>query len=211
MKERLAVVALCILVAMEYGVLHDLVTTQLSIKYFTVGHLPPFWLPCDAPNLAVFYGITSSWWLGLIFGVLLSGPAATKIGIKRIFLMLQRLCLVGFAFAVLGGVTSGVLASLGLLELPTTVRERILAENQIFWFLVVAGAHLASYIYWVSVGGVFVYGIKAKPEWIEFFEATRVSRAESNPRRVESSGTETPSDEPSGLGHGEGPCPPKAL
>jgi hypothetical protein len=37
-----AIVLLCVLAAVVYGVLHDQVTARICVEYFTIGHLPIF-------------------------------------------------------------------------------------------------------------------------------------------------------------------------
>ena len=68
MIEFLKIVVLGLVVAMGYGIVHDQVTTRVSIEYFTIGHAPIF--STDSPTLLAFgWGIVSTWQLGAVLGL----------------------------------------------------------------------------------------------------------------------------------------------
>jgi len=47
-----AIVLLCIVAAVVYGVVHDQVTARVCVEYFTIGHPPVF----DTADLAITHG-----------------------------------------------------------------------------------------------------------------------------------------------------------
>lgn len=66
--ESLKIVLLCIVSAVLYGILHDLVTTRVCVEYFTIGHPPIF--HTDSPTLlALGWGVVATWWAGLILSL----------------------------------------------------------------------------------------------------------------------------------------------
>jgi hypothetical protein len=71
--ESLKIILLCILAAVTYGILQDLITTRVCVEYFTIGHLP---IGTEDPTLlAIGWGILATWWVGLGLGLLLAFAA----------------------------------------------------------------------------------------------------------------------------------------
>ena len=66
--QAFAILVLCLLSAICYGVLHDLVTARICVEYFTIGH-PPIFDTEDPTLLALGWGVLATWWVGLILGV----------------------------------------------------------------------------------------------------------------------------------------------
>src|SRR5436190_15791404 len=65
--QAAAIVGLCVLSAVVYGVLHDQVTARICVEFFTVGH--PRVFDTDSPTLlGLGWGVLSTWWVGLILG-----------------------------------------------------------------------------------------------------------------------------------------------
>ena len=66
--ESLKIIALCIVAALIYGILHDQVTARVCVEYFTIGHPPIFHL--DDPTLRGFGLVRrATWWMGLILSI----------------------------------------------------------------------------------------------------------------------------------------------
>jgi hypothetical protein len=65
------IVALATLAAILYGIVHDLVTTQVSLEYFTLGH-PNVFHTKNPFLLALGWGTIATWWVGLPLGCLLA-------------------------------------------------------------------------------------------------------------------------------------------
>jgi hypothetical protein len=65
--EALKIFFACILAAVFYGILHDLITAHLCVEYFSVFHPPVF--HTDSPTLlALGWGVIATWWAGGIIG-----------------------------------------------------------------------------------------------------------------------------------------------
>jgi hypothetical protein len=88
LKYSLAVVGLCILGAIAFGIAHDLVTAHVSVEYFTVYH--PRVIESESPvAMALLWGVIATWWMGAFFGIFLS--LAATLG-ERPLLPLRRVC-----------------------------------------------------------------------------------------------------------------------
>ena len=67
---NLKTVLLCLFGAIAFGVLHDLITANLCVEYFTIAH--PKVIESQNPFLlALVWGALATWWVGLILGVLI--------------------------------------------------------------------------------------------------------------------------------------------
>lgn len=67
--EFLKIIALTIIAAIVYGVLHDQVTARVCVEYFTVAH-PPLFGGLTSPTLLAFaWGVIATWWAGAYVGV----------------------------------------------------------------------------------------------------------------------------------------------
>jgi hypothetical protein len=66
-----AIIVLCIVAAVIYGVVHDQITARICVEYFTIGH-PPVFGTDDPTLLGLGWGVIATWWVGLILGVLLA-------------------------------------------------------------------------------------------------------------------------------------------
>src|ERR1700678_631458 len=75
--ETPKIVALCIVSAIVYGILHDQVTARVCVEYFTIGHPPVF--NTDSPTLlALGWGVIATWGVGLLLG--LPSPLVSRVG-----------------------------------------------------------------------------------------------------------------------------------
>ena len=143
----LRIILLCVLSIVAYGVSHDLVTTRVCVEYFTVGHTPPF--PTESPTLlALTFGILATWWVGLIFGLLVA--AVTRAGSWPKFeaadLLPAIACLltVMAVASILAGVTGYRIAEGGGFTLPEPLSSRISPDRHALFFAD-SLAHLAAY------------------------------------------------------------------
>src|SRR5438067_12449114 len=74
-----SIILLCVVAAVLYGIAHDQVTARVCVEYFTIGHPPLF--NTDSPTLlAIGWGITSTWWVGLILGI--GAAMAARLGAR---------------------------------------------------------------------------------------------------------------------------------
>ena len=62
------IIALSILAAIAFGIVHDQITARICVEYFTIGH-PPIFNTDDPTRLAFGWGIVATWWVGLILGL----------------------------------------------------------------------------------------------------------------------------------------------
>ncbi len=70
----LKIVALSIVSAVVFGVVHDMVTAHICLEYFTIGHVRLF--KSDIPALhALGWGVIATWWMGAALGVLVGSVA----------------------------------------------------------------------------------------------------------------------------------------
>ena len=153
--QGMRIIALTVVAAITYGILHDQVTARICIEYFTIGH-PPL-IPTDSPTLlAIGWGIVATWWVGLPLGVLLA--AAARLGRRpkwttrqlRRPLVIVLLCM--GACAAVAGVVGGVLAIRGDVWLVPPMSARVPAERHVP-FLVDLWMHSASYLAGM-IGGI---------------------------------------------------------
>jgi len=71
MRESLRIVAVCMLAAVGYGILHDLITAHVCVEYFTKWH-PQIVSSRNPVVLALVWGVVATWWVGALLGVLLA-------------------------------------------------------------------------------------------------------------------------------------------
>lgn len=96
----------CVGGAIAYGLIHDQVTIRIAPEYFTVYH-PRIISSDDLTLTALAWGVTATWWVGLLLGVFLwlvavSGelPIATRRELRTSILVI--LCGTAFAAVVMG-------------------------------------------------------------------------------------------------------------
>src|SRR5438045_1972073 len=74
MVDGLKIVGLCVVGAIVYGIMHDMVTAHLCLPYFTVFH-PDLFHTVNPWLLALGWGVMATWWMGLFFGILVAAAA----------------------------------------------------------------------------------------------------------------------------------------
>ncbi len=80
--KAVAIVLLCIAMAILYGIVHDQVTARVCVEYFTIGH-PPVFDTDDTTLLALGWGVIATWWVGLGLGIPLAIAARAGSMPKR--------------------------------------------------------------------------------------------------------------------------------
>jgi len=149
--EAAKIIVFCVAAAVTYGILHDMVTANVCVEYFTVAHPPVF--PTENPFLlALGWGVIATWWVGLPLGILLAATA--QIGPRPVPLadLRRRILLVmvvSAGAALVSGITGFALGLLGKFPLTLGWNEIIPPSRQAR-FAFDAWAHLASY----SVGAL---------------------------------------------------------
>ena len=155
--QFLAIVFMCIISAMVYGIVHDQVTARVCVEYFSIGH--PQLFQTDNPTLlGIGWGIAGTWWVGLIFGLSLaiiaragSRPAFTATDLIRGILVLLAVMAM---FALLAGILGWTLPESGTVFLVAPLAEKVPADKQTL-FIADLWAHGASYLAGL-VGGVVI-------------------------------------------------------
>lgn len=155
--KALAIVGLCVLASVVYGILHDQVTARVCVEYFTIGH-PPVFGTEDPTLLGIGWGVIATWWVGLGLGVLLAAAARLGGPPKHTAAALVRpvCCLLVFngVLALLAGLLGYTLARFGLVHLVGRIAREVPADRHVY-FLADLWAHSSSYLFG-AVGGLVV-------------------------------------------------------
>jgi hypothetical protein len=142
------IVAICILAAIAYGIVHDQITARICVEYFTIGH-PPIFGTDDPTLLGIGWGIVATWWVGLILGVMLAIAARVGSRPKRsaasLVRPIGRLLLEMAVGAIVAGLVGYAAARMGVVYLVGRLAEDVPAEHHAA-FLGDAWAHAASYL-----------------------------------------------------------------
>jgi hypothetical protein len=148
MAQFTAIILLCIVAAVIYGIAHDQITARICVEYFTIGH-PRVFSTNDPAFLGLVWGVIATWWVGLTLGVLLA--VSSRVGSWPRFSAGQLAGPLAIMLAVLGilafvsGLFGHVAAVRRWVWLPEPMASRVLADRHIA-FLTDLWAHLASYI-----------------------------------------------------------------
>jgi hypothetical protein len=155
--QSLAIIVLCIALAVIYGIVHDQVTARVCVEYFTIGHPPVF--DTDSPTLlGLGWGIIATWWAGLLLGIPLAIAARAgrrpRRDVRSLLQPILTLLLIMGVCALLAGIAGFVLGSIGAIVLVDHLAEKVPVDRH-SRFLADGGAHLASYLVGF-VGGIVV-------------------------------------------------------
>ena len=158
MKSSLAIIGLSVAACVLYGVIHDLIATQICLVYFTACYpLPPILLESRI-LLGCVLGVASTWWLGLILGALFAFCARAgrlpKLDWRKLLRPFAALFLIALLCAAVSGIVAYFLAECDVLRLQDPVTDWIPREDESrFW--AVGFMNLAGYAV-VVVGGIVV-------------------------------------------------------
>jgi len=154
--QWLKIVALCILAAVVYGIVHDQVTARVCVEYFTIGHPPVF--RTESPTLlAIGWGVFATWWVGLILGV--AAALVCRIGswpkfdAADLFRPIAILTIVMGCVSLATGIAGYFLASAGRVWLDEPLATLVPPEKHLA-FLADLWAHSAAYTVGFLGGGV---------------------------------------------------------
>jgi hypothetical protein len=154
--QFLTIIALCVLFAVTYGVVHDQITARICVEYFTIGHAPIFGTD-DPTLLGLGWGVLATWWVGVMLGVLLAVVARAGTWPKRSAASLLRpllvLMIASAGCATIAGIAGWLLAAGGVVVLPEPLASRVPPEKHVA-FLADAFAHSASYLSGFVGGGI---------------------------------------------------------
>jgi hypothetical protein len=153
----LGIIALCIVAAIAYGIVHDQITARVCVEYFTIGH-PPVFGTDDPTLLGLGWGVIATWWVGVILGIGLAIAARAGSRPKRSVASLVRpvlmLMTVMASFALAAGFAGWLLAVNSLISLVPWLADRVPPDRHAR-FIADGGAHDASYLVGF-VGGIVV-------------------------------------------------------
>lgn len=157
MLEELKIVALCIVSAVVYGIVHDQITARICIEYFTVFH-PPVFATQSPTLLGLGWGVIATWWVGAILGLLLVLAARSgsrpKLSAAELLKPIAVLLVVMACSAVFAGSIGFFLASRHIVREPEWMMP-VLDSGSYRGFLVDSWAHIASYATGF-IGGIFL-------------------------------------------------------
>ena len=143
-----AIILLCIVAAVIYGVIHDQITARICVEYFTIGH-PPVFGTDDPTLLGLGWGVIATWWVGLILGVLLSLSSCVgswpKLSASQLVRPLVIMLAVVGILALISGIVGHVAATWRWVWLVEPMASRVPTDRHVA-FLTDLWAHLASYI-----------------------------------------------------------------
>jgi hypothetical protein len=143
-----AIVLLCIVAAVVYGVVHDQITARICVEYFTIGH-PPVFETADPTLLGLGWGVIATWWVGLILGLPLALCARVgswpKLSASDLLRPLAIMLAVVGALAATSGAVGHSQAVHGRVWLTEPLASAVPADRHVA-FLTDLWAHLASYL-----------------------------------------------------------------
>ena len=138
---------MCIAAAVVYGIVHDQVTARVCVEYFTIGH-PPIFNTTSPTLLAIGWGITATWWVGLILGI--PAALACRVGpwpkLDAAGLVRPIICLLATMAcgSLLAGIAGYFAAKAGAVELVGAIALYI-PNSKYPAFIADLWAHLAAY------------------------------------------------------------------
>ncbi|WP_300664035.1 hypothetical protein [Fluviicola sp.] len=154
---HLKTILLCLFGAIAFGIVHDMITANSCVEYFTIAH--PKVIESENPfMLALVWGILATWWVGLILGILIVAfntiGKSNTIPFSIIRRYVIRLLLMMILTSSLAGLIGYVLAVSGVIHFNGEL-SRVIPINKQLAFLAVAWAHLSSYIVGFT-GGIVI-------------------------------------------------------
>ena len=157
--QALAIVALSILAAVCYGVLHDQITARVCIEYFTIGHPQVLAAATNSPTVNGFvWGVIATWWVGLVLGVPLA--LAARIGVRpkktvrELIRPLVILMVLTGILALCSGIVGYTAASMGWIALHGPLADRVPPEKHAP-FIADLFAHNLNYLAG-AIGGIIL-------------------------------------------------------
>jgi hypothetical protein len=155
MREFFKIIALTIVAAIVYDILHDQITARICIEYFTIAH-PPVFGDTQSPTLLAFgWGIIATWWVGLLLGTPLAVCARVgalpKLTARQLFKPICLILCILFALAMVAAAVGYMCAQRKLIHLPEPLASEV-APDRHSLLLADACAHLASYGFGAILG-----------------------------------------------------------
>ena len=137
-----------IIATIAYGIAHDLVTTRVSLEYFTIAHAGIF--QTQSPTLLAFgWGIVATWWGGVLLGGLIALTARfgkrPKVALRDLARPGAVLLLAIGVLSLIAGITAYIAAGAGAISLSAGLAADIPPGGAHQRLLAVAWAHTAAY------------------------------------------------------------------
>lgn len=155
------IICLCVMAAISYGIVHDQITARLCLEYFTLTR-PPLISTHDPAAVGLFWGIFSTWWVGIPFGGGLAAACCLRPLPTRpdaIVLPLARLLAMVALCAILGGLAGYIGCRTGWLHVSEEFVDCVPLKDHAL-FLADALADLAGAIA-AFLGGIILILIAA--------------------------------------------------
>ena len=155
--EALKILFAAIVLSIFYGICHDLVTANISIEYFTIGH--PRLIESESPwELAVLWGVIATWWVGLILGLAIAFTARIgkrpKLKLSQILKPMLGLIGIMAGCAIIAGGIGYILAKQEVFTLVDSLAQQIDPKKH-HLYLTAGWAHGASYLAGI-IGGILL-------------------------------------------------------
>jgi hypothetical protein len=145
--ETARLIGLSVGMAVCYGVIHDQITIRICAEYFTIGHPPVSGIE-DLTVLAAYWGIVSTWWVGLLFGVLVALVSQVgswpKVRAASIILQVLVLLVIMGCGSIVAGLAGYFMASTSRVWLVEPLASRIPTTKHTL-YLTDLWAHSAAY------------------------------------------------------------------
>ncbi len=157
----LRIVAVFVVAAVFFGLVHDQITARVCVEYFTIAH--PRIVSSTSPTiLGLVWGVVATWWAGALAGIVVSLAAREGPWPKMTWRDFVRpalaLALVMAVAALLAGIAGYVLTQRNVIGIVPDYAEAIAPARQAR-FMADVWAHLASYV--VGFAGAFVIAGRA--------------------------------------------------
>jgi hypothetical protein len=156
MLERFKIIALSILAAIVYGIIHDQITARICVEYFNPGHPPIFGGTMNPTLLGLGWGVIATWWIGFFLGLPLSicctVGALPRLSARNLItpvcVMLALLALL----AALSGTAGYFSAKSGHYPLDSELNNPDIPADLRIRFAAAQATHLASYGFGTLLG-----------------------------------------------------------
>lgn len=157
MRDFVLIILLCMVSSILFGVLHNQISARVSLEYFTIGHRAL--IHSTSPTLmGIAWGVNSTWWVGLILGVMLA--SCGRIGHRNRRSPASLVKPLAILFAVCGtasivmGVTGYELVKTGELPFLRGMADVISPPRQAR-YMAALWMHIASYTA-AAMGGLIL-------------------------------------------------------
>jgi hypothetical protein len=163
--EMLKIIAVFVLGAVAFGLVHDQITARICVEYFTIAHERI--ISSESPTiLGLVWGVVATWWAGALVGILVAlaareGPAP-QLAARDFFRPALFLASLMGVSALLAGVAGYFLEMRG--HWMVVEYADAIAPHRYPRFMADVFAHLASY----GVGAIGGLSIAARTLAVRF-------------------------------------------